>query len=89
MGKLIGLEGLSAKEVDCLFIEKAADIEVILRNGLAATTARDNGALNIYKDENDKIRCESMKHFRSLDKQIFDDISDAKKWATKWIRKIK
>lgn len=88
MGKLVGLEGVS-RDIDALFIYKGSDIEVILNNDYAATDAQQNGAINIYKDDEGKIRCEAMAHFRSLEHKIFDTIEEAIVWTDEWLVKIK
>lgn len=89
MGALLNLEGTSRKSIDCMFINKGSDIEVVLNNGYAATSANTSGAINIWKDDEGNIRCEAMANFRKLDKKIFKSFYPAIKWADKWLLKIK
>lgn len=49
--KLNNLPGTTGADITCLFIEKSTDIKVVLNNGFAATSADDNGALNVWKDD--------------------------------------
>jgi hypothetical protein len=89
MGQLTNLEGLTKKSIDALFIQKGSDIEVILMNDYAATAANYNGAINIWKDDEGNIRCESMRYFTRLETKIYKKISPAIKWTDKWLIKIK
>lgn len=89
MAKLSGLKGISAKEVECKFIEKAKDIERILKSGKAATTAGDNGAINVYLDDEANIRCESMRYRASLEKKVYRSYPAAIAWTKKWMRIIR
>lgn len=83
MAKLTGLEGTNGRDIDCLFIEKGSDIKVILNNCYAATTAGNNGALNIYKDDEDNIRCEAMRFCNTLEKKVFKSFQPAINWVDK------
>ena len=89
MGKLVGLEGTTETERDCLFIEKASEIEVVLRNGYAASSADDNGAINIWVDDEGKYRCVSMRWCVTQESRIYKKISSAINWAEKWLALIK
>lgn len=89
MGILKGLAGISLDETPCLFIEKASEIEVVLRNGYAATSANNNGALNVWKDDEGKCRCESMRYMVKIESKIYSNISGAMRWTEKWLEKIK
>lgn len=89
MGYLSGLKGTNGKDIKCIFIDKGIDIEVILNDGFAATTADDNGAINVYKDDNGNIRCEIMRYMITLQEKTFENIEDAIKWVDEWLPKIK
>lgn len=90
MGYLQGLKGVSGdRKIDCLFIQKGSDIEVILNNNMAATCAFRNGALNIWYDDESRINVEALRHYATLDHQILDDIEDAIKWVDWWLPEIK
>jgi hypothetical protein len=83
------LEGVSIKDTKALFFKKPSDIDVIFHNGYAATAADTNGAINIWKDEDDNIRCEAMRHLVSIDDKVYENLLDVKMWAKKWLAKIK
>lgn len=86
--KLTGLAGTNGNDIECKFINKGKQIEAILNDGIAATSAGDNGAINIWKDDEGFIRCESMRFMISLEKAAFEKMPDAVKWANKWLKKI-
>lgn len=89
MGYLQGLKGLpEGTKIDCVFIKKAKEIEVILNNNLAATTAGSNGAINIYKDGNGNIRCEAQRYCSLVEEKTFEVLPDAVKWVGMWLKKI-
>jgi len=88
MATLERLKGTDGRQINCLFIQIGSEIEVILRNSLAATSAGDNGALNVWKDDDGFIRCESMRYCRSIEEKIFKTIQPAIKWVDKWLPQI-
>lgn len=83
MNKLTGLKN-APKEMDALFIFKSTDLDCILKNGCAATAAGSHGALNIWKDFDDVIRCEFMVWCTTVNSAEFLGIKDAKDWYIKW-----
>ena len=87
--ELKDLFGVKAKSVDAVFFKRAAKIETILSNNMAATAADYNGALNIWKDDEGKIRCEAFAHYKAVDNNMYSSIPPAIKWAKKWLKKIK
>ncbi len=89
MVALKGLTGISEETKECKFFEKPVEINKILKKGLVATAAGDNGAINIWTDDDGFIRCQSMRHCFTIDEQIFTKISEVRTWATEWIEKIR
>lgn len=90
MYELIDLEGISKKQIEAVFITSSNNIKSILEDKkIAATSADRNGAINIWKGDNNLIRCESMRFMIVLDKKIFDNYYEVEKWADKWLKKIK
>lgn len=78
------------KETKALEIITAADIKVVLRNGLAATANRANGAINVWLDHNtDLIRCQAMRHRVDINRDAFIEVFEAVQWAKEWLKKIK
>ncbi len=89
MGNLVGLEGTNGREMEAVFIKKPSDIRKILRAGKGATTADDNGAINIWRDDEGMIRCDAMAYMRSLEKKKYKTLTEAEKWVAKWLNKIR
>ncbi len=70
-------------------IKKGSDIEVILNNHYAATTAGSNGAINVWTDDDWAIRCEVQRYQRTLESKTYTNVKSAIKWVDKWLPKIK
>lgn len=86
---LTGLKGVSKKETKAIFIKKPSQIiKAVLDKGMAFTSAGDNGAINIWKDDSGNIQCEAMRWLNSIDKQTFTNIKSVKVWADKWLHEI-
>lgn len=88
MGVLRNLEGIAATEIEAVFIDKPSDITAILVAGKGATTAGDNGAINIWRDDEGYIRCQAMQWLKTVETKRYFTILGAEKWAAKWIQKI-
>lgn len=88
MPQLLNLEGTSVKAMDCLFFTKPSEINKVTPT-VAITTADTNGAINIWLDDDMHFRCEAMRYFCSVDKQVYSDVSKVKAWAKKWLSEIK
>lgn len=88
MGVLINLEGVSAKETECEFIGSVSSLKKILRKGKAATTARDGGALNVWRDDNKILRGSAHVHLKTIEKVQFKNLNEATKWVVKWLKII-
>lgn len=88
MPVLKGLDGISKNEIEALFIYHHSDISVILKNGYAATSAGNCGAINIWLDDKDKVRCEAMIFMQVKSSEVFDDIFLAQVWVEDWMQRI-
>lgn len=88
MGILKGLSGITVEEVECEFFTTVNDVRYILRNGKAATTAKQNGAINIWLDDENKIRCEAMRHYKVFDQAKFNSVTAAAKWIRYSLKQI-
>jgi hypothetical protein len=89
MATLSDLEGALLKETPALYLFKPDDIEVIILNGYAATTAGSNGAINIWQDDEGQYRCEAMRHLATVEKKRYKKIQQAIGWTNRWMQKIK
>jgi hypothetical protein len=83
------LPGIKGGRAKCKFFRLAKEVKPILDSGYAATAADNNGAINVYRDDDGKIRCEAFRFCSLLDEKIFDEYSEAFKWVSKWLKKIK
>lgn len=88
MPQLLNLEGTSIKAMDCLFFTNPSEINKVTPT-LAITSADTNGAINIWLDDDMHFRCNAMRNRKSVDKQVYSDVSKAKAWAKKWLSEIK
>jgi len=88
MGTLTNLEGVKANEIEAVFINKPSDIRAILRQGKGATTAKSNGAINIWRDDAGMIRCNAMRWLQSVDHQTYRTLKEAELWVRKWLKEI-
>lgn len=60
----------------------------ILRKGLVATSASDNGAINIWKDKYNQWRCERQRYCVTRAEGSFKTIKDVLQWLKKELPKI-
>lgn len=89
MPVLKNLPDVAQPEVECVHFRKANEVEAIINDGLAATAAGGNGAINVWRDDFGNIRCESMRFCITLDTKVFESINAAAlKWIRKWLKEI-
>jgi hypothetical protein len=84
---LVGLEN-TAKTRECKMFQSPTACLDILRQGFAATTANDNGALNVWIDNDGKYRAEAQRYYSLLDSQIYSTQRQLKRWLKRWLKKI-
>jgi len=60
----------------------------ILGKNLVATTANDNGALNVWKDRDGIYRCKSYLHRNILESKNYSNLRLVRAWLKKWMLKI-
>lgn len=78
-----GLKGIAPDERKELFINESSEIKTAINNTLCATSAGENGAFNVYKDDDGNIRCELMRYMVTIESKIYKRLSDAEKWVNK------
>jgi len=88
MTQLINLPGIEAKCLDADLFYSSDEVEGILDDGLAATTAGDNGAINIWKDDKGYIRCEIMRYCKIVEAKRFRKMVNVLNWTDKWLPQI-
>lgn len=86
--QLKGLPGVKRRMVDAYHITNTSDIEPTLELGYACTSAGDNGAINVWKDDAGIIRGELMRHCVTVEKRIFASYTDAENCVSDWLERI-
>jgi transcription termination factor Rho len=84
MPTLVRLEGVKAKETPAVYEKIVSKMIDHINSGVAVTLSGNNGALNIWKDDDGYLRGESMKYCITTDKQIFSTPEQMNKWVCKW-----
>lgn len=69
--QLEGLPGVKKCKVDAYWINDTSDIEPTLELGFACTSAGDNGAINVWKDDAGMIQGELMRFCVKVEKKHF------------------
>ncbi len=88
IGQLEGLPGVKRRTVDAYRINTTSDIEPTLELGYACTSAGDNGAINVWKDDDGIIRGELMRYCVTVEKRKFANYTEAEKCINDWLEKI-
>ena len=60
----------------------------LLKKRIVATSAGDNGAVNVWNDKNGKYRCESYQYRSVLDSRVFSSFGGVRSWLKEWLKKI-
>jgi hypothetical protein len=89
MPVLTGLSGTDGKSRECVFVRSVPATLKVLRSGLAATAAGDNGAINVWRDDDGNYRCEFQRFMSVKDSQIFRHLVSVESWLKEWLEKIK
>jgi hypothetical protein len=88
MPDLVDLRGVAGGRREARIVRTPSAAIKALRAGLAATSAGDNGALNIWTDDTGAYRCESMKFMVTLESRVFNKQSSVVKWFKQWWARI-
>jgi hypothetical protein len=75
-------------DVEAILVRSVPGALKALRNGMAATAADDNGAINVWRTDDGKYRCLSCRHLQTIDYQVFDKAADVAAWTKTWLKKI-
>ena len=65
-----------------------SDIEPTLELGCACTSAGDNGAINVWKDDAGIIRGELMRYCVTIESRSFSNYPEAEKCVSDWLELI-
>jgi len=61
----------------------------IIKSGLAATSAADHGAINVWRDDAGKYRCHRMVFLAVKDSHEFDTLAQVRAWLPGALSKIR
>lgn len=86
--QLKGLPGVKKCKVYAYWINDTSDIEPTLELGYACTSAGDNGAINVWKDDAGIIRGELERYCVSIEKRTFANYAEAEKCVNDWLERI-
>lgn len=82
------LPGVKRRIIDAYCINNTSDIEPILELGYACTSAGDNGAINVWKDDAGIIRGKLMKYCVTVENRTFASYVEAEKCVSDWLERI-
>lgn len=75
--------------IECIFAHSPSAAIRILRTGKVATDAGDNGAINIWYDDNGKLRGARCVHLMQVELKTFRTQALATKWYRSALKKIR
>lgn len=88
IGQLCGLPGVKRRKVDAYSINNTSDIESTIELGYACTSAGDNGAINVWKDDEGIIHGELMRYCVTVEKRTFTSYAEVEKCVNDWLERI-
>lgn len=88
MPYLSGLPNTTGNQ-DCEIVRSIAGAFKALRRGVAASAAGDNGAINLWYDDDGDLRGERFCFMITQDSQTFQNQKEAGTWFKEALRKIR
>ena len=82
------LSVVKRRKVDAYSINNTSDIESTIELGYACTSAGDNGAINVWKDDAGIIRGELMRYCVTVEKRTFTSYAEVEKCVSDWLERI-
>lgn len=89
MPVLTGLSGTDGEARECVFVRSISATLKVLRSRLSAVAAGDNGAFNVWRDDDGNYRCQYERYQKTIDLQIFPSLKEIKPLIKVWLEKIK
>lgn len=84
--ELNGLQGVKSEKVYAYFSTEPKEVQNALELGIACTGADDNGAYNIYFDDEENICCEYMQLCVTKEFKKVETIEEAVLWMEGYFR---
>lgn len=84
--ELNGLQGVKSEKVYAYFSTEPKEVQNALELGIACTGADDNGAYNIYFDDEENICCEYMQRCVTKEFKKVETIEEAVLWMEGYFR---
>jgi hypothetical protein len=84
--ELNGLQGVKSEKVYAYFSTEPKEVQNALELGIACTGADDNGAYNIYFDDEENICCEYMQCCVTKEFKKVETIEEAVLWMEGYFR---
>jgi len=88
MPSLTGLPGVKRKETPCAGFRSPSGALRVLRRGLAASTASDNGAVIVWTDDAGFYRCEFNRHRQPINREKYRTQVQVVAWLKEWMPKM-
>lgn len=81
---LVDLEGLSGR-VSAHYVRSKASTVAHMRAGIVAvSTAGENGAINVWRSRDGKLRAVFYRHLVALSEVTLPTLADLHRWLDKW-----
>jgi uncharacterized protein YllA (UPF0747 family) len=87
MPYLAGLPNTTENQ-DCEIVSTVTAAFNVLRQGTAASASGDNGAINLWYDDDGDLRGERMRFLITEDSQTFSTKKEARTWLKDALQKI-
>ena len=88
MAELRGLPGTDGKPREAIFVRSMSGVRKALARAGAATAAGDNGAINIWQDDEGQYRGELQRYMRTMDSMVVTRQADIKPYFDRWYEAI-
>lgn len=76
-------------ETKAVFFKQSRAAITAIKNGFAATTAGDNGAINVWIDDKGKLRAERMVYCSTKDSFKKSTVAELEQWIKAALKLIK
>jgi len=83
MGQLVGLPGVSGP-LPCQHVASVDQAVRRIQRRRAVTAAGSTGALNVWRDDQRRLRSEFMRFMVTLDRAEHADLASLRVWLERW-----